>query len=191
MDKLTICELQEFIKKNEGEIRAAKSIIDDKNSEISQYIKKWLIKKLGFLHALCVSYYEYYKYIKLVLEIDRKKIVIILRRHTDEYSPAHIEILLIRKDNESMVSVNEGFRRKYNLQKLYEFYSIEENTKKLLAQKDAIEKLCSETNYLYNLPKAYTFLLSSPFCRDITKLIAHKILFFFLFSFFFVFVFYK
>lgn len=38
------------------------------------------------------------------------------------------------------------------------------------------------TKYLDNLPKAYTFILSSSstktFCRDITKLIAHKILFF-------------
>lgn len=177
MDKLTIYELTEFIEKNEKEIRSAKSIIEYKNREISQYIKKWLIKKLNFKYDNYIILCEYIGYIKFVLEINNKKIAIILRLYTDKYSPAHIEILLIRKDNESMVSVNEGFRRKFNLQKLYEFYSIEENTKKLLSQKDAIRKLCYETNYIYNLPKAYTFLLSSPFCRDISKLIATKILF--------------
>lgn len=42
-----------------------------------------------------------------------------------------------------------------------------------------ITERCKNTNYLDNLPKAYEFILSSPFCRDITKLIATKILFFF------------
>ncbi len=47
-----------------------------------------------------------------------------------------------------------------------------------------IADLCENTDYLDNLPTlitsfiAYTFLLSSPFCRDITKLITKKILFF-------------
>jgi len=41
-----------------------------------------------------------------------------------------------------------------------------------------IADLCENTDYLDNLPKAYTFLLCSPFCRDITKLITKKILFF-------------
>lgn len=48
-----------------------------------------------------------------------------------------------------------------------------------LALIQKITERCKNTNYLDNLPKAYEFILSSPFCRDITKLIATKILFFF------------
>ena len=41
-----------------------------------------------------------------------------------------------------------------------------------------IYNLLTATHYIDNLPKAYTFLLCSPFYRDISRLIAHKILFF-------------
>ncbi len=53
-----------------------------------------------------------------------------------------------------------------------------ENIKSLFDKLFRIKKLCFSTNYLDNLPKAYTFILCSPFCQDITKLITKKILFF-------------
>lgn len=60
-------------------------------------------------------------------------------------------------------------------------YSIIEKVGNCQKTLDIINKIadrCENTDYLDNLPKAYTFLLSSPFCRDITKIIATKILFF-------------
>lgn len=61
-------------------------------------------------------------------------------------------------------------------------YNSEEERIKLLTYILRMLYLCTETNYLNNLPKAYTFLLcnkkSNTFCRDITKIIAQKILFF-------------
>ena len=57
-------------------------------------------------------------------------------------------------------------------------YKNPENIKSLFDKLFRIKKLCENTNYLDNLPKTYAFLLCSPFCRDITKIIAHKILFF-------------
>ncbi len=170
MNKLTICELDELIKKNDEENRLAKNMIKFKEAEIANYINSWLIKKINIGPAM-VYYYPFY--FKLVFWKDNKHICVLFKR--DKF---YIDICLISKDNQSMVSVGEEFRRKYDLQKLYEFYMVEENTKKLFAQKDKIENLCSKTNYLDNLPKAYTFLLCSPFCRDITKIITKKILFF-------------
>ena len=68
-------------------------------------------------------------------------------------------------------------------------YNIPENVDTLFAKVKKVTHLCYYTNYLINLPKAYTFLLSSQSllrCRDISKIIAHKILFFlFVFSGFF------
>lgn len=64
---------------------------------------------------------------------------------------------------------------------LYQNFN-EDKISELLKKFDKIYKLCYTTNYLNNLPKTYTFLLcnkkSNTFCRDITKIIATKILFF-------------
>lgn len=66
-------------------------------------------------------------------------------------------------------------------EKLAEFdekYTDRQNRKALMHQITRLNNLYSNTDYLHNLPLAYTFILSSPFCRNITKLIATKILFF-------------
>lgn len=53
---------------------------------------------------------------------------------------------------------------------------------KMLKYISEIKYLYLHTDYLKNLPLAYTFILSSSstktFCKDISKIIAHKILFF-------------
>ena len=63
----------------------------------------------------------------------------------------------------------------------FEKYNDQTERLKILKYIDKIKYLYLYTDYLDNLPLAYTFILSSPFCRDITKLIAHKILFFLFF----------
>ncbi len=66
-------------------------------------------------------------------------------------------------------------------------YEDEQNRQTLLTRVKYLYNLYMNTDYLDNLPLCYTFILSSPFCRDITKIIAHKILFFYflLFTFYF------
>lgn len=89
-----------------------------------------------------------------------------------------IEIQYIKNYQEKFIDnkiIRDSYPKLYNLKK---HYTIPENVDTLFAKVKKVTHLCYYTNYLYNLPKAYTFLLSSPFCRDISKIIAHKILFF-------------
>ena len=52
MNKLTICELDELIKKNDEENRLAKNMIKSKLADIMNYINSWLIKKLNIGPAM-------------------------------------------------------------------------------------------------------------------------------------------
>lgn len=80
--------------------------------------------------------------------------------------------------NRLIIYADGNFRKDFNNSDELSTYENPENIKSLFDKLFRIKKLCFSTNYLDNLPKTYTFLLCSPFCRDITKLIATKILFF-------------
>lgn len=175
MENLLVHELEELIEKYEKKIRDAKDIIWRKKNEKFKYLEKWFSSRIKFkITEIC--YFKvldgaYYRF-KHIVENTEICILIGSWMIKNTYCEIH-EI-----ENGEVGKRFHNYCNYPHLQEIYEYYNKEENIKKLFAQTDKIIKLCEETNYLNNLPKAYTFLLSSPFCRDITKLITQKILFF-------------
>ena len=175
MENLSVNELEYLVSEYENKICAAKNMIRRKDNEKINYLQNWFSGKIKFKITECcymkISDGSYYRFKHIINDIE---IVILIGSWPVKNTYCEIHKL---KNGE----VGKTFHNYCNyphLVEIYEYYNKEENIKKLFAQTDKIIQLCIETNYLNNLPKTYTFLLSSPFCRDISKIIAKKILFF-------------
>ncbi len=195
MENLSVNELEELIKKYEGKIGDAKNMIRRKNNEKINYVQNWFSGKIKFKITGCYYSHNYRKnlagsvgsYYKVKHMVDNIEIVILIGSWPVKNTYCEIHKL----ENGEVCKTFHNYRNYPHLVEIYEYYNKEENIKKLFAQTDKIIQLCTETNYLNNLPKTYTFLLcnkkNNTFCRDISKIIAHKILFFlFVFSGFLV-----
>ncbi len=138
----------------------------------------YILKKFGIVGKIkvslsCMFCLEFY--------ISEKIYIMVLLTNTDMIIWKHIE----NDNGTNIVPIRQD--EKHNIPYFVQFekYNDETERLKILKYIDKIKVLYLYTDYLDNLPLAYTFILSSPFCRDITKLIAHKILFFYFFIFIF------
>lgn len=176
MDRLTVDELVVLVGKykngiheNEYEydcmIDEIKDMLIVKQNRTTNYIIKWICKKLQ------IKAFDVYSGPGLMsFKFKEDNILFMFRMHDIYYGiyeiNSHGDIIM----NNTIIS--------YKLTSICKHYNTQESQEKLFLQLHKIKNLCNSTNYLDNLPLCYTFIQCSPFYRDITKLIAHKILFF-------------
>ncbi len=168
MSTKTLAEWKNIYEKLDAESREVKEIIHIKSVEVAKYLNKYIRSQIKIyidtMHFQFSSEYE--KYIKIYCD----RFLVYLR-----YEPS-IEISSYGQNLED-TEIEQT-----NLAEIYKYYKNPENLKNFFDKLIRIKKLCENTNYLDNLPKAYTFILCSPFPtslpRDITKIIIKKILFF-------------
>lgn len=176
MDRLTVDELVVLVGKYKNRVEDGYDCLIDeikdmlivKQNRTTNYIIKWICKKLQ------IKAFDVYSGPGLMsFKFKEDNILFMFRMH-DMYDGiyemnSHGNIIM----NNTIIS--------YKLTRICKHYSTQESKEKLVSQLHKIKNLCNSTNYLDNLPLCYTFILSSPSLlryRDITKLIAHKILFF-------------
>ncbi len=173
MDRLTVNELVVLVGKYKNRVEDGYDCLIDeikdmlivKQNRTTNYIIKWICKKLQ------IKAFDVYSGPGLMsFKFKEDNILFMFRMHDIYYGiyelNSHGNIHL----NNTIIS--------YKLTRICKHYSTQESKEKLFSQLHKIKNLCNSTNYLDNLPLCYTFILCSPFYRDITKLIAHKILFF-------------
>jgi len=173
MDRLTVNELVVLVGKYKNRVEVGyDSLIDEikdmlivKQNRTTNYIIKWICKKLQ------IKAFDVYSTPNLISFKFKEDNILFMFRMYDIYYGiyeinSHGDIIM----NNTIIS--------YKLTSICKHYNTQESKEKLFSQLHKIKNLCNSTNYLDNLPLCYTFILSSPFYRDITKLIAHKILFF-------------
>lgn len=148
----TINELESIYGNLIAEAENVKEDIRIKKRKVDKYIKKYIRTQINNVYDICLN-----------LDLPSNSYVTL-------YSTNVINRLTIYTDG--------SFYKKSDISDELLTYLNPENIKSLFDKLFRIKKLCFSTNYLDNLPKAYTFILCSPFCQDITKIIAHKILFF-------------
>ncbi len=148
-------------------------IIMMKEQERLEKFNNYILKKLGVDGKVktsvsimfCLEFY-----------ISEKIYITVLLAYTD----MSIWKNIIKENGTQLVFLEE--EEKHHVPYFVQFEKYKDQTERLKILKyiSDIKYLYLYTDYLKNLPLAYTFILSSPFCRDITKLITHKILFFLL-----------
>ena len=153
------------------------------------YFTKFINKKYNFeFNSDCVNYNDFCErfclfyvgsknYVKVYYNYKSGKMFARLVFSSKESYTLYNDI----DDNQFKNIGNEELREYKNV---IEFFTKPENIKEICSYAIRISKFLYDTTYIVSLPKAYTFLLCNKknkiFPRDISKLIAYKILFFLL-----------
>jgi hypothetical protein len=151
----TINELESIYGKLMAEAENVKEHIRNRKRKVDKYIKKYIRTQINNVYDICLN-----------LDLPSNSCV------TLYFTKVNVI------NNRLAIYTDGSSYNNYDISDKLQTYLNPENIKSLFDKLFRIKKLCFSTNYLDNLPKAYTFILCSPFCQDITKIIAHKILFF-------------